>query len=197
MIYTAATRASLRFAEKAHRGRVRKGTDAPYALHPVAVATLLAATGAPEEVIVAAYLHDVVEDEDVTIGEIAERFGSRVAELVAAVTERKEAADGTRRTWRERKDETIAHLAGADAEVLLLKGADVCANITDVVLDHAVIGDAVWDRFRAGPELQVWYYGSVADAILGQLTGYGLLRTELKVRLAQVRALVPATAGDR
>ena len=185
MIYSERARAALRFAERAHRGQQRKGGDEPYILHCITVATLLAASGAHEDLLCAAYLHDVVEDAGVELEEIAVMFGDEVAALVASVTEDK------LRSWQERKSATIEHLADAPQHALALKGADVCTNITDVVLDHRHIGDEVWLRFRRGAEQQVWYYAAVADGVLERLEGYDQLRTELAGRLAELRAISP------
>ena len=74
--------------------------------------------------------------------------------------------------------------------VLVLKGADLLVNITDVLLDHRTHGEDVWDRFRGGRDDQVWYYGSAADIVLARLTGYGLMRTALREAVAQLRRLV-------
>src|SRR5690606_6920338 len=68
-------RRAIRFAEQAHRGEKRKGTESPYFVHPVAVATLLAHVQAPDELIAAGFLHDVVEDTDVTVAELRTEFG--------------------------------------------------------------------------------------------------------------------------
>jgi len=185
VIYSERARAALRFAERAHRGQQRKGGDDPYILHCITVATLLAESGAHEDLLCAAYLHDVVEDAGVELEEIAVMFGDEVAALVASVTEDK------LRSWQERKSATIEHLADAPQHALALKGADVCTNITDVVLDHRQIGDEVWLRFRRGAEQQVWYYAAVADGVLERLEGYDQLRTELAGRLAELRAISP------
>ena len=66
------------------------------------------------EMIAAALLHDVVEDTGVTEEEIRERFGSRVACLVANETEDKT------KSWRERKGATIQHLKSAPREIKIL-----------------------------------------------------------------------------
>lgn len=183
VIYSERARTALRFAERAHRGQQRKGGDEPYILHPITVATLLAASGASEDLICAAYLHDVVEDAGVELEEIAGWFGEEVAGMVAAVTEDK------LRSWQERKSHTIEHLGVATQDVLALKGADVCTNITDVVLDHRLVGDDVWLRFRRGAEQQVWYYATVAETVLERLDGYGQLRTELAGRVEELRGI--------
>jgi (p)ppGpp synthase/HD superfamily hydrolase len=183
MIYSERVRSAMRFAERAHRGQQRKGGDEPYILHPIAVATLLVASGASEDIVCAAYLHDTVEDAGVELDDISLAFGDEVAELVRAVTEDK------LRSWQERKTATIDHLAGASQHVLALKAADVCANITDVVLDHREIGDDVWLRFRRGATKQLWYYTTVADTVLHRLEGYEPLHGELAGRVEELRAL--------
>ena len=75
------------FAEEAHKGQTRRYTGDPYIVHPMRVAGMLTMhPDANEDIIAAAWLHDVVEDTDVTIEQILERFGYRVADLVQSVT---------------------------------------------------------------------------------------------------------------
>lgn len=82
-------RDAFTFAREAHKSQKRK-TGEPYILHPIAVATIAA-----EELmldanpVAACFLHDVVEDTDHTLDEIAERFGNDVAFLVRVVTKQK------------------------------------------------------------------------------------------------------------
>ena len=79
------------FAAKAHKKQKRRSGE-PYIIHPIAVATILARElEMTDNTVIAAFLHDVVEDTDHTIEEIEERFGSDVAKLVDAVTKRKKA----------------------------------------------------------------------------------------------------------
>jgi len=183
VIYSERVRAALRFAERAHRGQQRKGGDEPYVLHAITVAMLLAANGAGEDLLCAAYLHDTVEDVGVDLEEIASSFGDEVAELVRAVTEDR------LRSWHDRKTEMIEHLAEAPQNVLALKAADVCTNITDVLLDYRQLGDDVWLRFRRGAAQQQWYYTTVADTVLRRLEGFEGLRTELESRVEELRAI--------
>ena len=101
------------FAVNAHRGQLRKGSNAPYILHPMEAAAIVAAMTDDEEVIAAAVLHDTVEDTAVTLDEICEQFGKRVAELVAAESENKREDKPAASTWKIRKEETIEHLKTA------------------------------------------------------------------------------------
>ena len=72
-------------AEERHRGQRRKSGD-PYITHPLAVATILAELGMDTITLVAALLHDTVEDTGLTVEEVAAEFGPEVAHLVDGVT---------------------------------------------------------------------------------------------------------------
>jgi GTP pyrophosphokinase len=74
-----------RYAYQAHDGVVRK-TGEPYIIHPVSVACILAELHMDTPTILAALLHDVVEDTPITAGDIKDKFGRQVAELVDGVT---------------------------------------------------------------------------------------------------------------
>lgn len=74
-----------RFAYQAHDGVVRK-TGEPYIIHPVSVACILADLHMDTPTILAALLHDVVEDTPITTDDIKEKFGQQVAELVDGLT---------------------------------------------------------------------------------------------------------------
>jgi HD superfamily phosphodiesterase len=147
--------AADRFAERSHLGHLRKGTERPYVEHPREVARLLAEAGAGEDVVVAGLLHDTVEDTGVTVAELREAFGPRVAGLVAAVSEDKS------RSWEERKRHTVGKLASASADVLLLTAADKLANARAIGVD----GDGVWARFNRPFPLQRRYYRAAARAL--------------------------------
>ncbi|MGE5599558.1 MAG: HD domain-containing protein [Bacteroidota bacterium] len=164
---------ALRFALEVHGKMTRKGTDIPYITHPVAVSAELARHGQAEDLVIAGLLHDTIEDGGVTRAEIERLFGRRVAELVAGVTEEKERG-GERVPWRVRKEQQLAHLLVADRDVLTLKAADTLHNIRSILEDLRLRGDAIWERFRAGREEQVWYYTSVAKGIVDRLGAEGL-----------------------
>lgn len=76
---------AYQYAEAAHEGQYRKSGEA-YITHPVAVATKLADLGLDTATIVAALLHDAVEDTDVSLADVSEHFGEEVAQLVDGVT---------------------------------------------------------------------------------------------------------------
>ena len=76
---------AYRLAERAHEGTLRRSGE-PYIIHPVSAAIILVELGMDTDSIVAALLHDVVEDTDVTLDEIKKEFGQDVALLVDGVT---------------------------------------------------------------------------------------------------------------
>jgi hypothetical protein len=89
--------AALTFAARAHANQRRKGAaQEPYINHLIEVADLVrgATGGTDEDALVAALLHDVVEDTAVTLGELAERFGEEVARVVVENSRRHVPAQG-------------------------------------------------------------------------------------------------------
>ena len=74
---------SIVFVNKAHKGQLRKGTDIDYVSHPMEVMQILTAMRADDNLIIAGVLHETVENTDVTLDDIEEKFGSEVASLVA------------------------------------------------------------------------------------------------------------------
>jgi len=82
---------ALAFAAQAHAAvnQERKGTDFPYIVHPIRVAEILDRFDCGDDVVVAGFLHDTIEDAGVTRDDLVQRFGSDVADLVVEVTDDK------------------------------------------------------------------------------------------------------------
>ncbi|XTZ19365.1 MAG: HD domain-containing protein, partial [cyanobacterium endosymbiont of Rhopalodia fuxianensis] len=76
---------AFNFAYQLHEGQYRKSGE-PYIAHPIAVAGLLRDLGGDKAMIAAGFLHDVVEDTDVTLEQIEEQFGKEIRNLVEGVT---------------------------------------------------------------------------------------------------------------
>jgi len=160
---------ALLFATQHHQHQHRKGTKIPYMVHLLNVCKLVAENNCSDEVLAAALLHDVVEDTDVTIDEIEEKFGNHVAEIVRGATEldklEKKAIE-KESSWQERKEHTIHFLQhGASTDQLLVSGADKLDNLRSIVYDHKRIGEKLWSRFNASKEQQAWYYSALASII--------------------------------
>lgn len=123
------TSRALRFATKAHKGQVRKYTGQPYIHHPICVAGMCRTVGLPDHAVAAAYLHDVVEDCDVTIEDITKEFGDRVAHMVSALTD---PTEGNRAT---RKQAVVDKLRNAHSDIQTIKLADLIDNSRSI-LEH-------------------------------------------------------------
>lgn len=112
-------------AEQAHRGQLRKSGD-PYITHPVAVATILAELGMTPSTIVAALLHDTVEDTEYSLEQLRRDFGPEVAMLVDGVTKLDKVTYGD-----AAQSETVRKMVVAmsrDIRVLVIKLADRLHN---------------------------------------------------------------------
>jgi GTP diphosphokinase / guanosine-3',5'-bis(diphosphate) 3'-diphosphatase len=118
------------FAALKHRRQRRKDAEAsPYINHPLALARVLkveAGVG-DVEVLVAAILHDTVEDTETTVEELSGAFGPAVAAIVAEVT------DDKRLPKPERKRLQVEHAPHISAKAKLVKLADKICNLRDVV----------------------------------------------------------------
>jgi guanosine-3',5'-bis(diphosphate) 3'-pyrophosphohydrolase len=124
------------FATAAHAavGQVRKYTFEPYIVHPAEVASIVRSVPHTDEMVAAAWLHDTVEDTDVTIEDVRAEFGEKVAELVGWLTDVSRPEDGNRAV---RKAMDRAHSAAAPAEAQTVKLADLIAN-TRSIMKHDV-----------------------------------------------------------
>ena len=132
---------ALAFAAHKHRDQRRKDAEAsPYINHPIALADVLMNEGGVTdvEVLCAALLHDTVEDTATSHEELANAFGSRIARIVAEVTDDQHLAK------EERKRLQIEHAARLSAEAKLVKLADKICNVRDVA-SHP---PAHWDLAR-------------------------------------------------
>lgn len=160
------------FATSAHEGQLRKGTQIPYILHPLEAAAIVGTMTTDDEIIAAAVLHDVVEDTNTTVEQIKERFGERVAALVASESEDKRENLSAESTWKIRKQETIDHLKTAPIEVKMITLGDKLSNIRAIHRDYNAIGDELWQRFNQKDKNEhYWYYRSIAEC-LAILDGY-------------------------
>jgi hypothetical protein len=114
------------FAAREHVHQRRKGeAEEPYMNHLVEVADLVAQAsgGADVELVIAALLHDVVEDQPVSIEQVAAHFGEKVAGLVAEITDDKSLEKA------ERKRLQVEHAAKASVGAKIVKLADKCSNL--------------------------------------------------------------------
>ena len=125
------TQPALTYATAAHAaiGQRRKYTDQPYIVHPIRVADIVDKFGGTDEMIMAAYLHDVVEDTAVSIDDIKDMFGAEIARIVDGLTDVSKPEDGNRAV---RKAIDRVHSADASYEAQFVKCADMIDNASDI-----------------------------------------------------------------
>lgn len=178
---------AIAFAATAHADHRRKYDGLPYITHPLHVMSILWEHGVRDEaMLIAAVLHDVVEDTPVGLHEIERAFGSDVASLVDDLTDKFGAGTGGNR--RERKERERARIASASLRAQTVKYADFISNTSSITardpgfarvyLDEkaatlALMSEDVWGlrrsaevSLRRGQEMLVQHAlrGEVTDA---------------------------------
>jgi GTP pyrophosphokinase len=151
------------WASELHRFQVRKSVNVPYVTHLLAVAAIVGENGGSEDEVIAALLHDAVEDQGgpPIRAEIARRFGETVAAIVDGCTD----SDQTPKPpWRKRKEAYLAHLTTAAPSVLLVSIADKIHNARSIITDLRGRNPDVWRHFKGGKEGVLWYYRSLVSA---------------------------------
>lgn len=158
---------AIEFATKKHTEQTRKRENTPYILHPLEAAAVAAELTKDEDILIAAVLHDTVEDTDTSIDEVREKFGNRVAELVESETENKREDLPPEETWEIRKKESLEHLKNStDPAVKILWLADKVSNIRTLYRLYQKEGDDLWNHFNMKDiKKQAWYYKTVAELL--------------------------------
>jgi (p)ppGpp synthase/HD superfamily hydrolase len=171
------TRGALEFADERHAGQRREADDAPFVMHPIEVATILYEAGYPDDVIAAGALHDVLENTETRPRDIADRFGSRVALLVTAVTENPAIENEA-----DRKAALRFQVARAGEKAAAVFAADKISKVRELRqrrsrgrLDHA-----------SGEKLA--HYKASLEMLAEEIPGHELVE-QLRLELEAVRAL--------
>lgn len=120
------------FAKKAHESidQRRKYTNEPYIVHPAEVASIVASVPHTQEMVAAAWLHDVVEDTPITLNEVYKTFGKEVGDLVEMLTDVSKPQDGNRKA---RKAIDREHTSTASPAAKTIKLADLISNTSSIV----------------------------------------------------------------
>ena len=181
---------ALGYAAHLHALQKRKGTSIPYVAHLLSVTSLVLENGGDEDQAIAALLHDAVEDQGglPTLQEIRRLFGERVARIVDGCTD---AYVHPKPPWRKRKEDYLAHLRLAEADVRLVSLADKLHNARSILRDLRRDGPQSLSRFNGGRSGTLWYYRSL-------VTIFQELDDSLMVaELAEVVAEIEVTLNNR
>lgn len=170
---------AISFAAIAHAGQLRKYSTLPYIVHPIEVMQIVATVPHDEAMLVAAVLHDVVEDTPVGPETIYRRFGEDICTLVQELTE--VSVPGNRRV---RKDAEVARLAQISARGQTVKLADLISN-TKSIVEH-------------DPNFATIYLREKAKLLCVLTKGNATLRAEAHTQLVKGEtALVQHALGKR
>lgn len=156
---------ALALAIRVHAGQTRKGTDVPYVSHVLGVAALVLEGGGDEDALIAALVHDTVEDggdPGAVRATIEEEFGPDMLAIVNALSDAASEAGEEKGPWPERKYHYIEHLRGSDdPRIHLVCLADKLHNLTATLVDLEAHGPKTWDKFNAPVASQWWYYDAL------------------------------------
>ncbi|HHO52632.1 MAG TPA: bifunctional (p)ppGpp synthetase/guanosine-3',5'-bis(diphosphate) 3'-pyrophosphohydrolase [Deltaproteobacteria bacterium] len=163
MLYSERLDRATTMALEGFRGIPRKDTTIPYITHLFAVTALVGEAGGDEDQLVAAMLHDWLEDvEGATEEALEQAFGPRVRRLVVALSD---TTEHPKPPWLQRKERYRLQLREQPAEVKLISCADKLHNCSGLVRDVQRDGPGTFDRFRGGLQGTLWYYAAMAEAL--------------------------------
>jgi GTP pyrophosphokinase len=121
-------REALEFSRIAHQGQMRESGD-PYVTHPISVARILTPLHLDVQAIIAALLHDVIEDTGVSAAQVAKKFGKPVAELVEGLSKLERFQFETRQDAQAENFRKMLLAMARDVRVILIKLADRLHNM--------------------------------------------------------------------
>lgn len=119
---------AFKIADRAHEGQLRCSGQ-PYVIHPILVAKIVAELGMDKESVIAALLHDVVEDTDLTLEDVTEKFGKSVASFVDGVTKLGKVPLSTREEVQAENVRKMLLAMSEDIRVIIIKLADRLHNM--------------------------------------------------------------------
>lgn len=162
---------AIRAAAVLHHDQERKGSMAfPYVTHLFSVAFSLMDYTDNEDVIIAALLHDTVEDTDYTFGELEEDFGKEVRELVETLTEKTHIGD-KKLSWTDKKKEYAKELKNGKREAAMIAAADKAHNFRTIVEEYYDAPTRFLQDFGKNLDERLEVYQNIANVVNNRLDG--------------------------
>ena len=144
---------AIEIAAKQHGEQKRRNGVTPYIVHPFTVAWMVSEYTDNEETIIAALLHDVVEDTDgYGLKEISKEFGAGVAVMVGKMSKNVNVPNKAELPWMEVKKKHLEKLKKADREILLVRIMDHIHNAATMIEELKKEGKTFWERFNGTKE---------------------------------------------
>ena len=163
------------FAVNAHHNTERRGKGFPYIVHPMEAVEIVATITPDQELLAAAALHDTIEDTDVTVEQLRELFGERVAHLVQEESDQFTEGVSEADSWHDRKQAAIDRLAHASHDAKIVAMGDKLSNMRAIARDYKVLGDELWSIFHVTDKAShEWHYRGLAQSLaeLGNTFAY-------------------------
>lgn len=165
MAYSYAIEQAIRAASVLHKDQVRKGhVPYPYITHLFAVATIVSDYTDDEDTIIAALLHDTLEDTDYTEKELEDDFGGSVKEIVLSLTE-PQPAENEVRDFAFQKKEYVAQLKKASERALVVAAADKIHNMRSIVEEYYDDHSSFVAHFGANLEARLLMYQEISNVL--------------------------------
>lgn len=154
------------FAVRAHHNTERRGKGFPYIVHPMEAVEIVATMTSDQELLAAAALHDTVEDTDVTVRQLREEFGDRIADLVHAESDQFTKGVSEEDSWHDRKQAAIDRLAAASHDAKIVAMGDKLSNMRAIWRDYQLRGDELWNIFHVRDKAShEWHYRGLAASL--------------------------------
>ena len=168
-MYTYRIEQAIKAASILHKGQVRKGEiPLPYISHLVAVTFIVADYTDDEDTLIAALLHDTIEDTDYNADELLEDFGGDVQQIVLALSEPADESD-KEYTWKEKKQKYAKQLKKAPEAALIISAADKIHNMRTIVEEYYDDHVRFMSEFRGSLDDRALMYEDISNVLNARL----------------------------
>ncbi len=161
---------AIKLVTKAFEGKRRKKLDIDASVHSITVGYFLKDSNENLDVVVAGFLHDIIEDTDYDYEYIKTNYNENIANLVSGVSENKEIKD-----WKERKVKFIERITNSSDDIIKIELADKFHNL---IFDYEIWleqGNDALTTKNTTYELSKWYYTSFYNIFNDRIPNHKLL----------------------